>query len=90
MARRRSGRPRGEVAEICKALDHLSTMNGSKPDVIQLKRDCFQKLIRYMTQVGDERTALRSSSLLLCSQQLENTPEYLLDRASTCLRRLYR
>lgn len=48
----RSGRARGEVAEICKALDHLTSMNGAKPEVIQMKRDCFQKLLRYMTQVG--------------------------------------
>lgn len=27
-------------------------MNGSKPDVVKLKRDCFQKLIRYMTQAS--------------------------------------
>lgn len=40
------------MAEICKSLDHLSTMNGSKPDVVKLKRDCFQKLIRYMTQAS--------------------------------------
>lgn len=42
---------------MCNALEHLSTMSGSKPDVIKMKRDCFQRLIRYMTQVrGVEQT----------------------------------
>ncbi|KFM26556.1 Beta-adaptin-like protein A [Auxenochlorella protothecoides] len=53
----RSGRARGEVAEICKALDHLTSMNGAKPEVIQMKRDCFQKLLRYMTQGIDMSAA---------------------------------
>jgi hypothetical protein len=50
MARRAGGsRSRGEVAEVTHSLEQLCTMNGSKSEVVQLKRDCFQKLIRYMT-----------------------------------------
>ncbi|KDD72325.1 adaptin N, partial [Helicosporidium sp. ATCC 50920] len=33
-------------------------MSGSKPDVIKMKRDCFQRLIRYMTQGIDMSAAL--------------------------------
>ena len=35
-------KPKGEVNEIINALEHLSTQNGSRPDVVQNKRDCFQ------------------------------------------------
>ena len=45
----RSGRSRGEVNEIVGQLEQLSALDGRKPDVVQAKRDCFQKLIRYMT-----------------------------------------
>lgn len=45
----KSGRSRGEVNEIIGQLEQLGAMDGRRPDVIQLKRDCFQKLIRYMT-----------------------------------------
>lgn len=52
MARRGSSRTRGEVSEVCNALEHMSTLTGTKPDVIKMKRDCFQRLIRYMTQAS--------------------------------------
>lgn len=59
MARRAGGsRSRGEVAEVTHSLEQLCTMNGSKPEVVQLKRDCFQKLIRYMTAGIDMSAAL--------------------------------
>ena len=45
----RSGRSRGEVNEIVNQLEQLSALDGRKSDVVQAKRDCFQKLIRYMT-----------------------------------------
>lgn len=47
--RARSAKGRGEVAEISKALDSLSALDGRKEDVIHMKRECFQKLIKYMT-----------------------------------------
>lgn len=50
MVQQRNKKPRGEVHEVIAALEHLSTQNGSRPDVVQSKRECFQKLIRYMTQ----------------------------------------
>lgn len=51
MARGRSsrGRSRGEVNEVINQLENLSAMDGRRPDVVQSKRECFQKLIRYMT-----------------------------------------
>eukprot|EP00887_Chlorella_sp_A99_P000646 scaffold5.g646.t1 len=52
MAGRHGKKPRGEVHEVIGALEHLSTQSGAKPDVVQAKRECFQKLIRYMTQAG--------------------------------------
>ena len=47
--RPRAAKGRGEVAEINRTLEQLSALDGRKQDVIQLKRDCFQKLIKYMT-----------------------------------------
>jgi vesicle coat complex subunit len=49
MAKRRSGRARGEVNEIIAQLESLSALDGRRSDVVRDKRDCFQKLIRYMT-----------------------------------------
>jgi len=37
------------VNEINRTLEKLCAMDGRKQEVIQLKRDCFQKLIKYMT-----------------------------------------
>lgn len=45
----RSGRSRGEVNEVVGQLEQLSALDGRKPDVVKAKRECFQKLIRYMT-----------------------------------------
>ena len=53
----KSGRSRGEVNEIIGQLETLSAMDGRRPDVIQLKRDCFQKLIRYLTSGIDMSAA---------------------------------
>ena len=39
-------KPKGEVNEIINALEHLSTQNGSRADVVQNKRDCFQVGLR--------------------------------------------
>ncbi|EFN57601.1 hypothetical protein CHLNCDRAFT_30507, partial [Chlorella variabilis] len=50
-------KPKGEVHEVINALEHLSAQNGSRADVVQNKRDCFQKLIRYMTQGIDMSAA---------------------------------
>ena len=33
---------KGEVNEVINALEHLSTQSGTRPDVVQSKRDCFQ------------------------------------------------
>ncbi|GAB4816706.1 hypothetical protein N2152v2_003752 [Parachlorella kessleri] len=54
---RNESRGRGEVAEINNSLEQLSTLSGSRPDVVQMKRECFQKLIRYMTQGIDMSAA---------------------------------
>jgi hypothetical protein len=35
-------KPKGEVHEVINALEHLSAQNGSRADVVQNKRDCFQ------------------------------------------------
>ncbi|KAL4521528.1 hypothetical protein Ndes2437B_g07893 [Nannochloris sp. 'desiccata'] len=53
----RSGRSRGEVNEVVNQLEQLSALDGRKPDVVQAKRDCFQKLIKYMTAGIDMSTA---------------------------------
>ena len=45
----KSERSRGEVNEIMRQMEQLSALDGRRPDVIHLKRECFQKLIRYMT-----------------------------------------
>ncbi|KAI3438927.1 hypothetical protein D9Q98_001341 [Chlorella vulgaris] len=50
-------KPKGEVHEIINALEHLSAQSGSRADVVQNKRECFQKLIRYMTQGIDMSAA---------------------------------
>lgn len=50
-------KPKGEVHEVMSALEHLSAQSGSRTDVVQNKRDCFQKLIRYMTQGIDMSAA---------------------------------
>jgi vesicle coat complex subunit len=50
-------KPKGEVHEVINALEVLSAQNGQRPDVVQNKRDCFQKLIRYMTQGIDMSAA---------------------------------
>ncbi|KAL4434249.1 hypothetical protein ABPG75_000690 [Micractinium tetrahymenae] len=52
-----SKKPKGEVHEVINALEHLSAQSGTRPDVVQNKRDCFQKLIRYMTQGIDMSAA---------------------------------
>jgi len=53
----RSGRSRGEVNEVINQLEQLSALDGRKPEVVQAKRDCFQKLIKYMTAGIDMSTA---------------------------------
>lgn len=52
-----AGRSRGEVNEIIGQLEQLSAQNGQRPDVVTLKRECFQKLIRYMTAGIDMSSA---------------------------------
>lgn len=42
MAPRGESRSRGEVNEINNQLEQLSTLSGTRPDVVQLKRECFQ------------------------------------------------
>lgn len=37
-----SKKPKGEVHEVINALEHLSAQSGTRPDVVQNKRDCFQ------------------------------------------------
>lgn len=47
--RARSAKGKGEVNEITRTLEQLCALDGRKTDVIYLKRECFQKLIKYMT-----------------------------------------
>jgi vesicle coat complex subunit len=47
--RRRGARSKGEVNEITRTLEQLSALDGRKSEVVHLKRECFQKLIKYMT-----------------------------------------
>ena len=47
--RRRGARSKGEVNEITRTLEQLSALDGRKNEVVHLKRECFQKLIKYMT-----------------------------------------
>lgn len=54
---RRSSKSRGEVNEVINQLERLCAKDGRKPDVIQAKKECFQKLIRYMTQGIDMSAA---------------------------------
>lgn len=52
MARKRherSGRTRSEVNDVVAQLEQLSALDGRKPDVVRSKRECFQRLMRYMT-----------------------------------------
>jgi len=57
MARQKRSKSRGEVNEVISQLERLSAKDGRKPEVIQSKRECFQKLIRYMTQGIDMSAA---------------------------------
>jgi vesicle coat complex subunit len=41
-------RTKGEVNEIRKTINHLCSLDGRKPEVVQSKRECFQKIIKYM------------------------------------------
>ena len=72
------------------ALEHLSTQNGTKPDVIQAKRECFQKLIRYMTQArrGGGSTAAGNACCTGRSVAVQAhrcmLPGHLLPPALTC------
>jgi len=54
---KRGSKSRGEVNEVISHLERLSAKDGRKPEVIQSKRECFQKLIRYMTQGIDMSAA---------------------------------
>ena len=45
----RSGRTRSEVNDVVAQLEQLSALDGRKPDVVRSKRECLQRLMRYMT-----------------------------------------
>ena len=46
-------KPKGEVHEVISALEHLSAQSGSRPDVVQNKRDCFQvRLLQMAARVA--------------------------------------
>jgi len=47
-------KPKGEVHEIITALEHLSAQSGTRPDVVQNKRDCFQ--VRGSGPAGDQKS----------------------------------
>ena len=57
MGGKSSGKGRGEVNEIIGALEALSAQNGQRAEVVQAKRECFQKLTRYVTQGIDMSAA---------------------------------
>lgn len=53
---------KGEVNEITRTLEQLSALDGRKKDVIYLKRECFQKLIKYMTSGIDMSSVFVSAT----------------------------
>lgn len=55
-------RRKGEVNEITRTLEQLSALDGRKNDVIYLKRECFQKLIKYMTSGIDMSSVFVSAT----------------------------
>lgn len=66
-------RARGEVNEIRKALDQLCSKDGRRPEVVKSKRECFQKLIKYMT-TGIDMSALFVPAMKCCALSKADLP----------------
>lgn len=66
-------RTRGEVNEIKKALDQLCSKDGRRPEVVKSKRECFQKLIKYMT-TGIDMSALFVPAMKCCALSKADLP----------------
>lgn len=59
---KKGAKRKGEVNEITRTLEQLSALDGRKKDVIYLKRECFQKLIKYMTSGIDMSSVFVSAT----------------------------
>ena len=70
---KRRTRGKGEVNEIRKALDNLSTLAGSRPEVIKSKRETFSKLIKYMT-TGIDMSGLFVPAMKCCALSKQDLP----------------
>ncbi len=66
-------RTRGEVNEIKKSLDQLCSLDGRRPEVVKSKRECFQKLIKYMT-TGIDMSALFVPAMKCCALSKADLP----------------
>ena len=59
--------------EIRKALDQLCSKDGRRPEVVKSKRECFQKLIKYMT-TGIDMSALFVPAMKCCALSKADLP----------------
>ena len=66
-------RTRGEVNEIMKSLDQLCSLDGRRPEVVKSKRECFQKLIKYMT-TGIDMSGLFVPAMKCCALSKADLP----------------